>query len=82
MHYKIAKEKNKWQLTLATGVDFILEIRIRRNDGTFRWHLSQSIAQKDNERNITGWIGTNTDINEQKMLEQKKMISLALQAMK
>ena len=73
-----------WQHTLETGEDYKIEKRICRHDGIYRWHLSQCIAQKDKEGNITGLIGTNTDIEEQKIKEQKKdeFIGIASHEMK
>jgi two-component system CheB/CheR fusion protein len=55
--------------------DFSLEIMIRRHDGEYRWHLLRARAKKDAENNLQMWVGTNTDIHEQKManrlLEQR-----------
>ncbi|MEO7307366.1 MAG: PAS domain S-box protein [Ferruginibacter sp.] len=70
-HDDLAKELKQWNHTLTTGQDFIIEKRIRKHDGTYRWHLSHSIAQKDKEGNIIGWIGTNTDITEQKIFTEE-----------
>ncbi len=64
-----------WQHSLKTGEDFKMEKRIRRHDGTYRWHVSHGIAQKDEQGNIIGWVGSSTEIEEQKKfaeaLEQK-----------
>ena len=68
----LEKEIEHWQHTLATGEDCIVEKRLRRKDGTYRWFLSHSLAQKDKQGNIIGWIGTKTEIEEQKVAEQKK----------
>ncbi|MEO6610875.1 MAG: PAS domain S-box protein, partial [Chitinophagaceae bacterium] len=80
----LKKELQQWHHTLKTGEDFNIEKRIRHHDGSYRWHLSHSIAQKDKEGNITGWIGTNTEIEEQKIKEQRKdeFISIASHEMK
>ncbi len=55
--------------------DFSLEIMIRRQDGEYRWHLLRARAKKDADNNLVMWVGTNTDIHEQKManrlLEQR-----------
>ncbi|MEO6549786.1 MAG: PAS domain S-box protein [Ferruginibacter sp.] len=67
----LKKELKQWDHTLKTGQDFIIEKRIRQHDGTYRWHLSHSIAQKDKQGNIIGWIGTNTDITEQKIFTEE-----------
>jgi PAS domain S-box-containing protein len=71
----LKKELGLWHSSLRTREDFRIEKRIRHFDGTYRWHLSHSIAQKDKEGKIIGWIGTNTEIEGQKKfaeeLEQK-----------
>ena len=41
-------------------------------DGAYRWHYSQAIPFKDEHGNITAWIGTNIDIDDQKKELEKK----------
>ena len=55
-----------WQRAIASGSDFLFEHRFRRHDGIYRWQLSRAIAQKDEEGNIQMWVGTSTDIEDQK----------------
>ncbi|WP_026899242.1 PAS domain-containing sensor histidine kinase [Daejeonella oryzae] len=57
--------------------DCEIEHRILRYDGTYRWHLSRGHARTDSDGNLKGWIGTNTDIHDQKLFaeELKKQIS-------
>ena len=57
---------NRWMNAIKTGNDFLLEHRFRRYDGEYRWQLSRAIAQKDEEGNIQMWVGTSTDIHDQK----------------
>jgi PAS domain S-box-containing protein len=56
-----------WKTCVNNGDDFLVEHRIRRHDGLFRWHLTRARVQKDNQGNISQWVGTNTDIHEQKL---------------
>lgn len=62
------REENisKWQLAVTTGKDFLLEHRFRRVDGTYRWQLSRAIPKRDIDGNIQMWVGTSTDIEDQK----------------
>ncbi|MEO9257409.1 MAG: chemotaxis protein CheB, partial [Crocinitomicaceae bacterium] len=60
-----------WQHSIKTGEDYNMEKRIRHHDGTYRWHLSQGIAQKDEQGKITGWIGSSTDIDEHKIFAKE-----------
>lgn len=55
-----------WMKAVRTGNDFLLEHRFRRHDGEYRWQLSRAIPQKDKDRNIQMWVGTSTDIQDQK----------------
>src|SRR5262249_46448341 len=59
------------QQAVATGDPLTSENRIRRTDGTYCWHLSRARAMRDGNGNISIWIGSNTDIHEQKMKEEE-----------
>ncbi|OYU81680.1 MAG: PAS domain-containing sensor histidine kinase [Flavobacterium sp. BFFFF1] len=63
---KITNEK-VWAKCIISGKDFIFEHRFRRYDGTYRWHLSRGIAQRDAFGNVQMWVGTSTDVHDQKM---------------
>ncbi|WP_229409122.1 PAS domain-containing protein [Massilia yuzhufengensis] len=47
-----------------------MEVRLRRADGSYRWHLKRAVPLRDAEGRVSGWIGTNTDIEEQKNTAQ------------
>ena len=68
------REENikQWSYAIATGKDFLLEHRFRRHDGTYRWQLSRAIPQKDDKGRIQMWVGTSTDIQDLKELDQQK----------
>ncbi|MBC7886991.1 MAG: PAS domain S-box protein [Ferruginibacter sp.] len=57
-----------WMNSVSSGKDFLFEHRFLRHDGEYRWQLSRAIPQKDNEGNIKMWVGTSTDIQDQKTL--------------
>ena len=63
------RDKNikKWNHSIKTGEDFLLEHRFRKYNGEYRWQLSRALPQKDKNGNITMWVGTSTDIQDQKM---------------
>ena len=52
--------------SITTGKDFLFEHRFRRHDGKYRWQLSRAIPQRDEEGKIQMWVGTSTDIQDQK----------------
>ena len=57
--------------SIETGEPFHFEHRFRRADGKYRWHLSRAHAMRDASGNISMWIGSNTDIHEQKEKEEE-----------
>jgi PAS domain S-box-containing protein len=61
----------RWSASIETGREFIFEHRFRNFKGEYRWQLSRAIPQKDDRGNIQMWIGTSTDIHEQKHFMQE-----------
>ncbi len=55
--------------SLTTGEPYVTEYRIRRTDGAYRWHLARATAVRDEAGEITSWLGTLTDIHEQKQIQ-------------
>ncbi len=56
----------QWRDAVASGTTYECEFRIRRADGVFRWHIARALPIRDNAGRIVRWIGTNTDIEDQK----------------
>ncbi len=58
-----------YKKALANGTPFELENRYRRGtDGQYRWHLNRALPLRDEAGEITLWVGTATDIQEQKLV--------------
>lgn len=55
-----------WMKSIATGKDFLFEHRFKRHDGEYRWQLSRATPQIDENGKIQMWVGTSTDIQDQK----------------
>lgn len=72
-----AINQQSWQNSINTGENFQIEHRFLCHDGTYRWHLSRGVAQKDNNGKTMLWVGTNTDMHEQKLFaeELKKQVA-------
>jgi len=62
----------RWQLCVAQGADgFSCEFRLQRAaDHAYRWMLSVAIPLRDGAGAVTGWVGTLTDIDDQKRQTQ------------
>ena len=63
---------DQWQHALATGTWLRSECRLRRAHGSYRWHLCEILPERDQEQRITGWLGTFTDVDENKRLEEER----------
>ncbi|MGA3025421.1 MAG: ATP-binding protein [Bryobacteraceae bacterium] len=62
---------NGWRQSIQSGEPFHFQHRVRRADGAYRWHLSRAHAMRDAQKNISMWIGSATDIHEQKEKEEE-----------
>lgn len=60
-----------WQSALAIGTFYETEFRLRRSDGAYRWHIARASPIRDTDGVIVRWIGTNTDIHDQKIITEK-----------
>ncbi len=74
----------RWRRSIETGEPFYGEHRFRRAGGDYRWHVSRAIPIRDDDGRITMWIGSATDIDEQKQLEERQntFISMASHELK
>jgi PAS domain S-box-containing protein len=48
-----------------------LELRLRKRDGSYRWFLARFNPLRDEQRQITRWYVTGTDIEDRKQAEQR-----------
>src|SRR5271163_158900 len=56
---------------VSSGRSFAFETRTRRaEDGAYRWHLQQAVVLRDSEGKILRFVGTTTDIEDQKRIEE------------
>ncbi|MDB5062768.1 MAG: hypothetical protein JWP67_2611 [Mucilaginibacter sp.] len=58
--------------SLKTGELFEIENRYKRYDGVYRWHLNRSKPLKNDAGDIIFWVGTATDIEDQKKEMERK----------
>jgi len=68
----------------ASGEAGEFEIREKRADGFYRWHLVRMEPVKNEDGEVLFWVGTATDIHELKQLQQQKddFISIASHELK
>lgn len=54
----------EWSLALESGVPRSFEMRIRRTDGEYRWHIVRQFPIRNAAGVIESWVGTCTDIDD------------------
>lgn len=59
----------RWGACVQDVRVFECEYRLQCRDGEYRWHLSRAIPVLEEERRVTRWIGTSTDIHDLKLAE-------------
>jgi PAS domain S-box-containing protein len=60
-----------WRRALTSGESDQIEHRLRRADGEYRWHLTRAVPLRNEKGEVIHWIGTATDIHDQKIAEQE-----------
>jgi two-component system phosphate regulon sensor histidine kinase PhoR len=68
----LAATLEKYQYALANGQIFEIENRYKNGDGIYRWHLNRAIPLKNEAGEIVLWVGTATDIEEQRKQMERK----------
>ena len=69
------------ETVLATGEkQSSVEYRVRHRDGKWRWHLSNGSPAKDDEGNVTGYLGIARDVTERKQAQlEREQLSTAIE---
>jgi PAS domain S-box-containing protein len=85
IHPDDLKESTDWFGLIrqkAEGGEY--QLRIKRSDGLYRWHLVRIMPIKDERGEMQLWVGTATDIEELRLLQQQKddFISIASHELK
>ncbi len=69
----LAATNEKYYNALKTGDIFEIESRYKRaSDGAYRWHLNRAVPLRNEEGDIVFWVGTATDIEDQKKEMEKR----------
>ena len=70
-----ARTMARWAHSLETGETYEIEYRLRRRDGAYRWVLGRAHPVRNEAGEIIRWMGTCTDIHEQKALREKLQLA-------
>ncbi|MCP1727930.1 PAS domain S-box-containing protein [Natronospira proteinivora] len=71
----------QWQTAVKKGGNYTVELRLRRHDGRYHWHLVRAEAARDGEGLIRKWYGSATDIDDQRRLQQQLQQAQQLEAL-
>ncbi len=66
----VSRHSQQWQRALSQQLAFETEFRILTTDGSYRWFVGRSHPIRTSEGEIMRWVGTCTDIHDQKMAEE------------
>ncbi|TCS38026.1 PAS/PAC sensor hybrid histidine kinase [Paucimonas lemoignei] len=67
----LLRAREAWEHSLATGEPYESEYRLRHHSGQYHWVLARALSIRNAAGEIERWMGTCTDINEQKILQAK-----------
>jgi formate hydrogenlyase transcriptional activator len=67
----LPKWLDQWRGLIASGTGGEIEARLRRHDGAYRWFLIRVEPLQEESGEILRWYGTNTDIEDRKLAEEK-----------
>ncbi len=62
---------DRWRAALASGEPFEMVYPLKGADGSFRTFLTRIEPVKDDRGQVVRWFGTNTDITDQRKIEQE-----------
>jgi PAS domain S-box-containing protein len=66
----IQRHRQEWRHALVEGKTFENEFRIRNREGEYRWFMGRAHPIFDVDAQVVRWIGTCTDIHDQKLAEE------------
>lgn len=61
----------RWRHSLQTGETYEIQYRLRHYSGQYRWVLGRALPIRDDAGKIVRWMGTCTDIHDQKLAEEE-----------
>ncbi|PVH28023.1 PAS domain-containing sensor histidine kinase [Pararhodobacter oceanensis] len=65
----LATTVENWAGAIVEGKTYEAEFRIRKADGSYRWHIVRASPLHADDGTLSGWVGTNTDIEDRKNTE-------------
>jgi PAS domain S-box-containing protein len=68
-----------WKRCQQTGETYEGEVRYRRHDGEYHWHVFRALPRRNTGGDIEAWYGLSVDISDRKRIEdERKQAEIAL----
>jgi PAS domain S-box-containing protein len=67
----VTKFVDNWKRSATFSNAYEMEVRYLRSDGIYHWFLSRTVPVTNEKNEVLMWIGTSTDIDEQKHQEDE-----------
>lgn len=68
----LAPAMSVWEAALASGDPMINEMRLRRQDGAYRWHVVRGMPMRNDGGLIERWVTVSVDVHDRKEIEQER----------
>lgn len=66
-----SRTEDVWRAAVETGAPHRIEHRLRQQDATYRWFLTVAMPLHDEHGRIVKWLGSSTDIHDQKLAQEQ-----------
>jgi PAS domain S-box-containing protein len=60
---ELPKVLERWQASISSGESFDMVFPLKGADGSYKSFLTRVVPSRDKAGSITGWLGTNTDVD-------------------
>ena len=67
-----ARTEQAWHAASSRG-ELLVEHRLRRADGAYRWFHTRALPLQDEDRVTTHWFGTSTDVDDLRRAEERAL---------
>ncbi|WP_018880724.1 PAS domain-containing sensor histidine kinase [Thioalkalivibrio sp. ALE30] len=66
-----ASTLEQWGHCVETGTPYLREVRLRRADGEYVWHLAQAVPQVSQDGTVQRWLGSAIEISALRQLREE-----------
>jgi PAS domain S-box-containing protein len=70
----LPRVEQRWRESLTSGKPYETDYPLRHNSGDYRWTLARALPVRDGSGRIVRWIGSCTDIHEEKLAAEHNEI--------